>query len=49
MNMEVIVCQTCEEIIGYQEADKAGKLYSTCCDCHTELLSPVEMKDSCEH
>lgn len=34
--MEVIVCQTCEDVIDFQEADKVGTLYSTCCDCNSE-------------
>ncbi|MXQ53743.1 GapA-binding peptide SR1P [Shimazuella alba] len=34
--METIVCQTCEEVIAFQEADKVGTLYGTCCDCHSD-------------
>lgn len=34
--METIVCQTCEEVIAFQEAEKVSVLYGTCTDCHTD-------------
>jgi hypothetical protein len=34
--MEIIVCQTCDEVIGFQEAEKAGTLYGACCECQAE-------------
>ncbi len=36
--MEVIVCQSCDEVIDFQEADKAGTLYGTCCDCNSNNI-----------
>lgn len=34
--MEAIVCQTCDNVITYVEADKVGTLYAKCdgCDEH---------------
>ncbi|OYD07808.1 GapA-binding peptide SR1P [Paludifilum halophilum] len=34
--MEVIVCQTCDEIITYVEGDKSGILYGKCSGCDKE-------------
>lgn len=36
--LEVIVCQTCEEVIAFQEANKAGTLYGTCGECQTDKV-----------
>ncbi|PRX41666.1 SR1 protein [Planifilum fimeticola] len=34
--MEVIVCQSCDEIIDYLETEKAGVLYGKCPGCKEE-------------
>jgi phage FluMu protein Com len=31
--MEAIVCQSCEEVIAYVDAEKAGTLYGKCPRC----------------
>jgi hypothetical protein len=31
--MEVIVCQVCDEVIEYVEAEKVNILYGICVDC----------------
>lgn len=31
--MEVVVCQTCDEVITYMEGDKTGVLYGQCPGC----------------
>ncbi|MBA4542582.1 MULTISPECIES: GapA-binding peptide SR1P [Thermoactinomyces] len=31
--MEAIVCQSCDKVIEYVEAEKVGTLYSTCDGC----------------
>jgi len=34
--MEVIVCQQCDKIIAFTEAEKAGVLYGKCPGCGEE-------------
>lgn len=31
--MEVIICQACDQIIDYVEAEKVGTLYAKCQSC----------------
>nr|WP_131924058.1 GapA-binding peptide SR1P [Hazenella coriacea] len=40
--MEVIVCQCCDEVIEYVEAEKVGTLYGICQGC-----SKREEQSSC--
>ena len=35
--MEVIVCQSCDEIIDYLDAEKTGVLYGKCPGCKEEV------------
>ena len=34
--MEVIVCQSCDAIVDYMEAEKTGVLYGKCPGCREE-------------
>jgi hypothetical protein len=43
--LETLVCQHCEQVIGYQEAEKTGTLYGVCDECQTAPQAKEERKE----
>lgn len=43
--LETFVCQHCEQVIEYQEAEKTGVLYGVCDECKTAPQIKEEQKD----